>query len=97
MFAKISAKLKGYRTMISSGLITLASGVSAIPDLLQSSGISWQATVSAEIKEHAQAIIVAVAVFFGFMRWITTTPVGVQEPPAPVVPPVPAPGATGQP
>jgi sulfite exporter TauE/SafE len=83
MFAKISAKLRGYRTMISSALITLASGISAIPDLLQSSGISWQTALSQEIKDHAQAIIMAVAIFFGFMRWITTTPVGTPEPPAP--------------
>ena len=87
MFAKIPAKLKGYRTMISSGLITAASAISALPDLLQSSGISWRDTLSSEIHDHAQLIIMIVAVFFGFMRWITTTPVGMPEgapePPSP--------------
>ena len=94
MFAKILAKLKGYRTMISSGLITIASAVSAIPDLLQSSGISWHSALSAEIKDHAQAIICGVAVFFGFMRWITTSPVGMPEGPTP---PAPSPGDVGKP
>ena len=95
MWATIKAKIKGYRTMIGSALITIASGVSAIPDLLTSSGISWQTTLSQEIKDHAQAIIMAVAVFFGFMRWITTTPVGTPEPPA--APAAPGPGTPGQP
>ena len=87
MFAKITAKLKGYRTMISSGLITVAGAISALPDILQTSGVSWQNVLSEEVKSHASLIIMCISLFFGFMRIISTTPVGMPEgapePPSP--------------
>jgi hypothetical protein len=86
MLDKLKTALKGYRTMISSAVITVAGAISAVPDMLQASGISWQSTLSQEVHNHSSIIIMGVAIFFGFMRWITTTPVGVTEP---VTPPTP--------
>lgn len=73
--------------MISSALITIAGGISALPDVLNGFGINWQSVVSQEVKNHASAIIMLIAIFFGLMRWITTTPVGTPEPVEPPVAP----------
>ena len=95
------AKLKGWRTMITSAIFTMLGGIASAPDALQASGISWQSVLSAEIHEHAGAIIAGVAIIVAFLRWITTTPVGSPTPVVPPAPPVitPAvmPGTPGQP
>ena len=74
------AKLKGYRTMITSALFTALGGIASIPDILTSSGISWTTILGDEIKQHSGIIIMAISIVFAILRWITTTPVGVAEP-----------------
>ena len=73
------AKLKGWRTMITSAMFTALGVVSSLPDTLTASGISWQSVLSEEVKAHSGVIIAIIAIIFAVLRWVTTTPVGQKD------------------
>lgn len=90
MWGKISAKLKGWRTIIWSGFLAIAGGAVAI---LQAVNVDMIGIVLPDkYKPYgpviAPLVIAAIGVITGWLRYVTTTPIGSDQPlqPTPLVP-----------
>ena len=85
--AHIRARLVGLRTFVGAGAVALV----GIAQLAGSVDITPLVHLFVKDQDQVGLVIVVLAVFFGFLRYITTTPVGVIPTNEPVQPPQSAP------
>ena len=71
------SRLKGFRTLLSSALFTVAGGLLMFYDQLQAAGVDIKALISDHVPtKYVGLVVVGISVAFAWLRIITTTPVG---------------------
>jgi len=77
MFATLREKLKGWKTMIAAALWGAAGFIVEFHDQaivwIGGAGVDWKTLIPAHWLPY---IMIGSAVLFGYLRWITTGPVG---------------------
>ncbi len=72
---KLTRKLAGYKTLITSGLVSCAGVVATIPDQLQQLGIDWKIQLPQALPiQKVGLIVLGLGILFGLLRLMTFTP-----------------------
>ena len=82
MFAKLKAKVKGWRTVIGASAI----GLVGAAQLIGTVDISPLLRVFLKDDQIVGAVMVVIALFVGYLRYVTTTPIGQSPAPSQTAP-----------
>jgi hypothetical protein len=81
-------KLAGFKTLITSGLVSIAGTIAAVPEQLQQLGIDWKSILPQAIPiQRVGLLVLGLGLVFGLLRLVTRTPPFQNYPIAPPPPP----------